>query len=141
MKCVLAISAKLEPFCFHFWIFLLLFLLFLFQPIWKNFVFFILSKNFLLREKLLVVVVNDKLTWKEHLHGDNDNEGMITQLRNRVEIHEQEEISNFLLETSQGWTSLAVLYCNSILRGQYCIGIATFWKMSNTQYKEILAKN
>ena len=30
-------------------------------------------------EKLLGVVVNNKLTWKEHLYGDNENEGLITQ--------------------------------------------------------------
>ena len=35
-------------------------------------------------EKLLGVVVNNKLTWKEHLHGDNENEGLITQLKKRV---------------------------------------------------------
>ena len=35
-------------------------------------------------EKLLGVFVNNKLTWKEHLHGDNKNEGLITQLRKRV---------------------------------------------------------
>ena len=35
-------------------------------------------------EKLLGVVVNNKLTWKEHLYGDNENEGLITQLKKRV---------------------------------------------------------
>ena len=47
-------------------------------------------------EKLLGVVVNNNLTWKEHLYGDNENEGLITQLKKRVgtlevgKIHEQE---------------------------------------------------
>ena len=35
-------------------------------------------------EKLLGVVVNNKLTWKEHLHGDNENERLLTQLSKRV---------------------------------------------------------
>ena len=35
-------------------------------------------------EKLLGVVVNNTLTWKEHLYGDNENEGLITQLKKRV---------------------------------------------------------
>ena len=35
-------------------------------------------------EKLLGVVVNSKLTWKEHLHEDNKNEGLITQLKKRL---------------------------------------------------------
>ena len=35
-------------------------------------------------EKLQGVVVNNQLTWKEHLYGDNENEGLITQLKKRV---------------------------------------------------------
>ena len=35
-------------------------------------------------EKLLGVVVNNTLTRKEHLYGDNENEGLITQLKKRV---------------------------------------------------------
>ena len=31
-------------------------------------------------EKLLRVIINDKLTWKEHLHCNNANEGLITRL-------------------------------------------------------------
>ena len=34
--------------------------------------------------KLLGVIVNNKLTWKEHLHVDNENEGLTTQLKKRV---------------------------------------------------------
>ena len=35
-------------------------------------------------EKLLGVVENNKLTWKEHLYGDNENEGLKTLLKKRV---------------------------------------------------------
>ena len=35
-------------------------------------------------EKLIGVVVNNNLTWKEYLYGDNENEGLITQLKKRV---------------------------------------------------------
>ena len=35
-------------------------------------------------EKLLGVMLNNKLTWKEYLHGDNKYEGLITQLKKRV---------------------------------------------------------
>ena len=31
-------------------------------------------------EKLLVVVINNELTWKNHLHGDNENDGLVQQL-------------------------------------------------------------
>ena len=36
--------------------------------------------------------------------------------------------------SQQGWTSLAVLYCNTLLRGQHWIDIAPFWKMNNTEH-------
>ena len=35
-------------------------------------------------KKLIGVVGNNKLTWKDHLHGDMKNEGLITQLKKRV---------------------------------------------------------
>ena len=40
-------------------------------------------------EKLLGVVINNELTWKNHLHGDADNEGLITQLSKRLGILKQ----------------------------------------------------
>mgnify|MGYP001179234605 FL=1 len=35
-------------------------------------------------EKLLGLVINNKLTWKEHLYGDEDNPGLISQLKQRL---------------------------------------------------------
>ena len=35
-------------------------------------------------EKLLGLVVNNRLSWKEHLHGDQENPGLISQLKQRV---------------------------------------------------------
>ena len=35
-------------------------------------------------EKLLGVVVNNQLTWQHHLHGDEENSGLIPQLKQRV---------------------------------------------------------
>ena len=35
-------------------------------------------------EKLLGVVVNNTLTWKNHLHGDTENEGLLQQLSKRL---------------------------------------------------------
>ena len=37
-------------------------------------------------EKLLGVIINNELTWKNHLHGDDSNEGLITQLSKRIGI-------------------------------------------------------
>ena len=35
-------------------------------------------------EKLLGVIINNELTWKNHLHGDEENEGLVTQLSRRL---------------------------------------------------------
>ena len=35
-------------------------------------------------EKLLGVVINNELTWKNHLYGDSENEGLTTQLSRRI---------------------------------------------------------
>ena len=35
-------------------------------------------------EKLLGVTVNNMMTWKEHLYGDAENMGLISQLKQRV---------------------------------------------------------
>ena len=35
-------------------------------------------------EKLLGVVINNELTWKNHLYGDSENEGLTTQLSKRI---------------------------------------------------------
>ena len=35
-------------------------------------------------EKILGVVVNNTITWKDHLYGDDDNEGLITGLSKRI---------------------------------------------------------
>ena len=35
-------------------------------------------------EKLLGVIINNKLSWKDHLYGDKDNPGLVSQLKQRV---------------------------------------------------------
>ena len=35
-------------------------------------------------EKLLGVIINNRLSWKDHLYGDEDNSGLISQLKQRV---------------------------------------------------------
>ena len=61
-------------------------------------------------EKLLGVTVNSMMTWKEHLYGDTDSQGLISQLKQRVgtlkvsKIHKQrmsEDVSkwNILFKT------------------------------------------
>ena len=36
------------------------------------------------RDKLLGMVINNRLSWKEPLHGDQENPGLIRQLKQRV---------------------------------------------------------
>ena len=35
-------------------------------------------------EKLLGLVCNDNLTWKNHIHGDTENKGLLTELSKRI---------------------------------------------------------
>ena len=35
-------------------------------------------------DKLLGVIINNELTWKNHLYGDRDNDGLMTQLSRRI---------------------------------------------------------
>ena len=35
-------------------------------------------------EKLLGVIISNKLSWKDHLYGDKDNQGLVSQLKQRV---------------------------------------------------------
>ena len=37
-------------------------------------------------EKLLGVLINSELTWKNHLYGDGENEGLVPQLSKRIGI-------------------------------------------------------
>ena len=71
-------------------------------------------------EKLLGVVINNELTWKNHLYGDNENEGLVPQLSKRIGILKKlssrmskERLKLFLLECST--PSLVIVY--------QCLGI------------------
>ena len=37
-------------------------------------------------EKLLGLIVNNKMSWKNHLYGDNNNQGLIPKLSQRIEV-------------------------------------------------------
>ena len=40
-------------------------------------------------EKLLGVIINNELTWKNHLYGDQDSEGLVPQLSKRIGVMKQ----------------------------------------------------
>jgi hypothetical protein len=68
--------------------------------------------------------------------------GVITPRLRMLDCPLFEKISAHMSAKSpnnQGWTIPALLYCNTILDGQYCIGIVVFEKLRNTEYWAILA--
>ena len=60
----------------------------------------------------MVVVVNNKLTWKEHLHGDNENLGLITQLKKRVRTLKR--LSKFMSKKILAMLSGDIFYSNLV---------------------------
>ena len=45
-------------------------------------------------EKLLGLIVNQTLTWKDHLHGNEDNKGLLKELSQRIGI--LKKLRNFI---------------------------------------------
>ena len=70
-------------------------------------------------EKLLGVVLNNELTWKAHLYGDEDNEGLVPQLSKRVGILKQ--LAKYMSKQRLKQFAAGILYSKL----SYC---ACFWK-------------
>ena len=80
-------------------------------------------------EKLLGVVVNNNLTWKEHLYGDNENEGLITQLKKRVGTLKR--LAKYMSKKRLSMLSGGIFYSKLV----YCL--AAFGNFSGVQnYRE-----
>ena len=80
-------------------------------------------------EKPLRVVVNNNLTWKEHLHGDNKNERLITQLKKRVGTLKR--LAKFMSKKSLFMLS-GFIFCSKLV-----ICLAVFGNVSGMQnYRE-----
>ena len=75
-------------------------------------------------EKLLGVVINNTLTWKNHLYGDEENEGLIPSLSKRVgilrKLRKYIPAHRFKLITSGLFTS-KVCYCLNLWGGVWDI--------------------
>ena len=68
-------------------------------------------------------VVNNKLTWKEHLYGDNENEGLITQLK--------KSLAKFMSKKRLSMLSGGIFYSKLV----YCL--AVIWNVSGMlNYRE-----
>ena len=71
-------------------------------------------------EKLLGVVVNNTLTWKEHIYGDADNLGLLKQLSKRIGI--LKKIRRFIPDNKfkqivSGIFSSKLIYCITVWGG------------------------
>ena len=66
-------------------------------------------------EKLLGLVVNNKLTWREHLYGDAENQGLIGQLKQRVGV--LQKLSRFVNKTTLKMLTNGIFYSKLL----YCL--------------------
>ena len=75
------------------------------------------------------VIVNNTLTWKEHVHGDKEHEGLITQLKKWVGTLKR--LAKFLSKKRLSMLSGGILYSKLV----YCL--AVFENVSGMQnYRE-----
>ena len=73
-------------------------------------------------EKLLGVVVNDQLTWKNHLYGDKDREGLIPQLAKRIGMLKR--LAKYMSkEKLKSFSSGIFIPSLAIV----CLSLETFW--------------
>ena len=68
-------------------------------------------------EKLLGLVVNNSLTWKNHLYGDGDNRGLIPQLNTRVGL--LQKLSGYMNKTQLKCFAQGIFYSKLI----YCLPV------------------
>ena len=92
-------------------------------------------------EKLLGVVINGQLTWKNHLYGDKENEGLISQLTKRVGLMKRltkymnvEKLKFF----ANGIFYSKLNYCLSVFGNVF--GLDTY-KEGNTRYTSFTTKD
>ena len=61
--------------------------------------------------------VNNNLTWKEHLNGDNENEGLITQLKKRVGTLKR--LAKYISKKRLSMLSRGIFYSKLV----YCLAV------------------
>ena len=71
-------------------------------------------------EKILGVVVNNTITWKEHLYGDDDNEGLVPCLSKRIGM--LKKIKKYVPRTKfsqivSGMFTSKLMYCSNVWGG------------------------
>ena len=92
-------------------------------------------------EKLLGVVINNELTWKNHLYGDMDNEGLMTQLSKRIGMMKM--ISKYMSRENLEYFANGLFYSKL----NYCLPVfgnvfgLESYKEENTRYQSYTVKD
>ena len=68
-------------------------------------------------EKLLGLVINNTLTWKNHMYGDEENIGLVSQLKKRLGI--LSKLSKFMSKEKLRYFSAGIFYSKL----SYCLPI------------------
>ena len=68
-------------------------------------------------EKLLGIVVNNNLTWKNHLYGDKENEGLVPQLSKRIGM--MKRISKYMNRENLRYFASGIFYSKM----SYCLPV------------------
>ena len=92
-------------------------------------------------EKLLGVVMNNQLTWKHHLYGDQENEGLIPQLGRRIGM--MKRLAKYMSRDKLKYFANSIFYSKL----SYCLpvfgntfGLDTY-KAENTRYTSFTMKD
>ena len=68
-------------------------------------------------EKLLGLIINNKLTWKNHLYGDENNMGLVPQLSKRLGMLKR--LSRYMSKEKLKYFSSGIFYSKLI----YCLPV------------------
>ena len=79
-------------------------------------------------ERLLGAIVNNRMTWHEHLYGDNENEGLLSQLKKRVTCLKR--LSKYMKKDALKNVSNGIFYSKL----SYCL--AVFGNVKSFTYRE-----
>ena len=92
-------------------------------------------------EKLLGIVVNNSLSWKNHLYGDNENEGLIQQLSKRLGMlrrmakYMRKENLKFFAD---GMFYSKMIYCLPVFGNVFCM---EEYKEENSRHQSFTVKD
>ena len=92
-------------------------------------------------EKLLGVVINNELTWKNHLYGDADNEGLLPQLSKRIGM--MKKISKYMSKKNLKYFASGIFYSKL----NYCLPVfgnvlgLEDYKVDNSRYQSFTVKD